>query len=135
MVINAEKSTEQFTAGTESRSGIRNKENYNDECSKRHENSLIVLVSYRKIIGNCNRTDMVRVVSEFLCHNEPIKISTYRKTDNRPTYIRSACKQSESRQTHKQITAHIRSLRTHSGNERTEFSASQIEIIDIFCLF
>ena len=135
MVINAEKSTEQFTAGTESRSGIRNKENYNNKGGKCHKNSLIILISYRKIIGNCNRTDMCRIISQLLCNDKPIKISTYRKTDNSPTHIRSACKQSESRQTHKQITAHIRSLRTHSGNQRAEFSSSQIEITDIFCLF
>ena len=95
---------------------------------------LIVTETLGEKVRERNSIDFTGIHTDTLRNEKPVQICTYGKSQRCPECFRNTCHKSNGRKSHQKPGTHVRSLRTHRGNDRTEFSATKIEIIGILIL-
>ena len=136
MVIPAEQLIEQLAAGRKARCSIRHEEHQNNHSGNSHQHVLVVTIAVgKKVRDGDGVSASLGIHPEPLCHQQPVQISTDGETDRRPAYLRTAAQIRQSRQSHQQIAAHVRCLRTHGRDDGTEPPSSQIKVSDTAVLF
>ncbi len=130
MIIHSEQRMKKLPAGRKSGRRIGNEKNDDPDRCQKGQYMLCITVPVGEKLRQRNRVRPLRVAAQLLRDQQPVEIRTAGQPDYRPPHIRSACEICQSRQTHQQITAHIRSLGAHRRDQRPELPASQIEIAD-----
>ena len=128
VIIKAEQTVEKRSDRLEARCSIRYKENDDDQRRDACKRMALVAVPSRKEIRNRKCPDLVGVSAKQSRDQQPVEVCSDSETDCSPADLRNTGEVSQSRKTHEQITAHIRSFRTHRRDERSELSSADEEL-------
>ena len=123
-VGNIEQRGKEFTAGGESRRGVWHEENYDEDCGNKCDDVMLIAEALTKEIRERDRIDFLRIDTESFRDEEPVQVCTHRQAERRPECLRNTRHQGNRRKSHQEPGAHVGSLRTHRGNDRTELSAA-----------
>ena len=128
-VVHAEHGGEQLAARRKAGSGIGDKEDDNDNGRNQGERVALVPEALGEKLGNGNGMDALGVDTQTLGNQQPVEICADSQTDGSPRRLRKTRHQRKTGQAHQKPAAHVRRLRTHRRDERTELSAAEIEIL------
>ena len=135
-IIHSEQVCKQLAAGCKSGSRIRYKENDDQQCCDYGKNTFVISVTVGKEQRQCRRISAdMRIITKSLGNNKPVYISSDCQSDCSPRCISRTGQVSNARQSHQQPAAHVRGLGTHGGDERSQCTSAEIEVICGLILF
>ncbi len=128
-IIPPEQTGKQFSACRKTRSGIRYKENDNQNSRQHRQDLFLIPVTVGKKQGQCGGiAAQMRVAAKPSCHHQPVYISSDCQADGCPGCVRETGHIGDARKAHQKPAAHIRCFRTHGGDEGTQLSSPQIKV-------
>ncbi len=134
MIVKAEQRIKELAARRKARGGVRDKEYQDDKRRDAHQDIFLLVKSAGEEVGDSDRADLMGVDTQLLCDKQPVDVCTGSQTDNRPAHVGDTAEVGKSGQTHKQVAAHIGSLRAHGGDDRTELSSAEVEVAYVLVL-
>ena len=129
MVFHTEQAVEQGAYSLEAGRGIRNKENQDDQGGDQGNTMLFISVTVGKVFRDRKGAQSLGIAAQQPGDQQEVQVGTHGKTDGRPCDLRQAGDISQSGQTHQKITAHVRGLRAHGGDQRAQRTAANIEAV------
>ena len=121
VIIDSEQTIEKRSDGFEPGCSVWNKKDKNDNCSDASQNVSLIAISSGKEFRYRNCAQFGRITAQTLRYDKPVQIRSDGQTDDSPADLCHAGNICEPRKAHQQPAAHIRSFRTHSGDNWSSF--------------
>ena len=109
--------------------GIGDEEDEDDHSSDAGQDVPLVLVPPGEEAGDGDGPHLGGVPPQTLGHDEPVEIGADGQAQGGPAHLGHAGEIGQAGQTHEQVTAHVRGLGTHGGDDGAQLPAAQVELV------
>ena len=131
-VVHAEQGGKQLAAGGKAGGGVGDKEDDDDQRRHRRQQVAAVPSSLGEKLRHGDGVQPVGVPADAPGHNQPVQVGAHNQADGGPAGLGQAGEVGHAGQTHQQPGGHVTGLGAHGGDEGTQLSPSQIEIVHGF---
>ena len=127
-IAHVKKRGEELAAGGKAGGGVGHEKHDDNYSGDALDKAAVIPVAVGEEIGNGDGVNYGGVLAQTLGNDEPVKVCSHRKADDRPCGVGQTAEIRKPGHAHQQPPAHVRGLGAQRHHKGVEFPAAQIEI-------